>query len=221
MKNFWNSWPPKASHKALKQGLWYVLHSTPFVFVLINGKAGSYSQTNSRQVEIVFYSGCWLIPNSISGAFSLVPAPAQIFHGRESELKETVAALIQDMARVAIMGPGGMGKTALALAALHHEDVEQRYPHQHFISCESATGAVGLISTVGLYLGLEQSSQLSRAIVEYFQDLGPAILVLDNMETPWEPLSTRTKVEEFLSLLADVSHLALLVGVSRVSLGLT
>ncbi|KAJ6505424.1 hypothetical protein C8R45DRAFT_1181815, partial [Mycena sanguinolenta] len=157
--------------------------------------AGSYSQTNS----------------SISGAFSLVPAAAQIFHGRESELKETVAALIQGMARVAIMGPGGMGKTTLALAALHHEDVEQRYPYQHFISCESATGAAGLISTVGLYLGLEQSSQLSRAIVEYFQDLGPAILVLDNMETPWEPLSTRTKVEEFLSLLADVSHLALLI----------
>jgi hypothetical protein len=31
------------------------------------------------------------------------------------------------------------------------------------------------------------------------------------METPWEPLSTRAKVEEFLSLLTNVPHLALLV----------
>jgi hypothetical protein len=44
-------------------------------------------------------------------------------------------------------------------------------------------------------------------------DGGPAMLVLDNMETPWEPLSTRTEVEEFLSLLADVRHLALLVSI--------
>jgi hypothetical protein len=150
-----------------------------------------------------------------------VPAPVQVFHGRESELKDIVAALMQGPARVAIMGPGGMGKTTLVLAALHHPDVESRYPHRYFVSCESATGDAELISIVGSHLGLEQSGQLSNAICGYFRDMGPSILVLDNMETPWEPLSNRKKVEGFLSLLGDVQHLALFVREPRISLELT
>jgi KaiC/GvpD/RAD55 family RecA-like ATPase len=120
---------------------------------------------------------------------------------------------MQGGARVAIIGGGGMGKTTLALAALHHEDVEGKYPQRHFVSCESANSSEELISIVGSYLQLPQSKQLLKAIYGYFLDLGPAILVFDNLETPWEPLSTRKRVEEFLSLLADVSHLALLVSI--------
>ncbi|KAK6969189.1 hypothetical protein R3P38DRAFT_3243801 [Favolaschia claudopus] len=44
------------------------------------------------------------------------------------------------------------------------------------------------------------------------------LLVLDNFETPWERSSGREEVEEFLSLLTDISQLALLItmrGVER------
>ncbi|KAJ6533298.1 hypothetical protein DFH09DRAFT_1284466 [Mycena vulgaris] len=157
------------------------------------------------------YSDIMSTTNSSSSAFSLLPALPQIFNGRESELAEIVAAFIQCPARVAIMGTGGMGKTALALAVLHHPDIEVNYSHKHFVSCEAATSAAGLISAVGAHLGVEQSRALSKAIVGYFWDCGPTMLVLDNLETPWEPLSTRGKVEEFLSLLTDVPHLALLI----------
>ncbi|KAJ7874473.1 hypothetical protein B0H14DRAFT_2717939 [Mycena olivaceomarginata] len=149
--------------------------------------------------------------NSSSGTFSLVPAQPHIFYGRESELEDTVACLVQTPARAVVLGAGGMGKTTLALAALHHPDVEEKYPHQYFISCDSATSSTELISIIGVYLGLEPSRQLSRIISGYFHDRGPAILVLDNLETSWEPLSTRIEVEEFLSSLADVPHLALLI----------
>ncbi|KAJ7738209.1 hypothetical protein B0H14DRAFT_3610893 [Mycena olivaceomarginata] len=118
---------------------------------------------------------------------------------------------MQQPARIAILGTGGIGKTALALATLHHPTVEQKYAQCHFVSCESAHSAVELISIVGTHLGLEPSRQLSRAIVQHFLENGPTILVLDNMETPWESLSTRANVEEFLSLLTDVPHLALLI----------
>jgi hypothetical protein len=37
-------------------------------------------------------------------------------------------------------------------------------------------------------------------------------MVLDNFETPWEPIELRGQVEDFLSLLADIPSLALLVG---------
>ncbi|KAJ7090638.1 hypothetical protein C8R44DRAFT_750873 [Mycena epipterygia] len=45
---------------------------------------------------------------------------SRIFHGRDLELQAVVDILKQDSARIAILGPGGMGKTSLAIAALHH-----------------------------------------------------------------------------------------------------
>jgi hypothetical protein len=150
---------------------------------------------------------------SSCGTFSLVPAVPEIFYGRESELEEITGALKHNPARVAILGPGGMGRTALALAVLHHPDLKQRYTHRHFISCESATGGAELISVVGSYLGFEQSKELSKAIFHHFVDSGPTILVLDNFETPWEPFLVRAEVEKFLSLLADIPQLTLLVSV--------
>jgi hypothetical protein len=68
-----------------------------------------------------------------SGAFSLLPAVPGIFYGRESELEKLTVALRQSAARVAILGTGGMGKTTLALAVLHHPEIEQQYTHRHFI----------------------------------------------------------------------------------------
>ncbi|KAJ6540565.1 hypothetical protein B0H19DRAFT_1077973 [Mycena capillaripes] len=125
-----------------------------------------------------------------SGTLSLVPASPQIFHRRKSELEEVIRALMQQPARIAILGTGGMGKTALALATLHHPTVEQKYAQRHFVTCESANSAVELISIVGTHLGLEPSRQISRAIVQHFLDSGPTILVVHNMGTPWESLST-------------------------------
>jgi hypothetical protein len=163
----------------------------------------------------------WLTSIYSSAALSLLPAPPQIFHGRDSELNEIVGALMRERARVAIIGSGGMGKTTLGLAALHHLEVEKQYPQRHFVSCESATSSEELISILGLYLQIPRSTGMSREIYGHFLEGGPAILMLDNMETPWEPLATRTQVEEFLSLLADVPQLALLVTIHVLYLGAT
>ncbi|KAJ7458212.1 hypothetical protein FB451DRAFT_959284, partial [Mycena latifolia] len=39
----------------------------------------------------------------------------------------------------------------------------------------------------------------------------PSLLILDNLETLWEPLESRKEIEEFLSLLTDVKHLAVVI----------
>jgi hypothetical protein len=104
-----------------------------------------------------------------------------------------------------------MGKTTLAMAALHHPAILEKYNVKHFISSESATTCADLVTNIGLHLGLETSSQLSRAIIRHLEQSGPCLVVLDNFETPWEPLESRAQVEEFLSRLADISSLALLV----------
>ncbi|KAF8193165.1 P-loop containing nucleoside triphosphate hydrolase protein [Mycena galopus ATCC 62051] len=149
--------------------------------------------------------------NTSSGSFSLLPASPKIFHGRDSELNDLVTTLLADPPKVAILGPGGMGKTTLALAALHHPIVIEKYAIRHFISCESVNNCADLVTTIGLHLGLELSRQLSKAIVQFLEQSVPCLVVLDNFETPWEPMESRGQVEEFLSLLADILGLALMV----------
>jgi hypothetical protein len=146
-----------------------------------------------------------------SGSLSLLPASPKIFHGRDTELCDLIGTLLEDCARVVVLGPGGMGRTALAVAALHHSTIIEKYCLRYFISCESATNSVDLVTTIGLHLGLEPSKQLSKAIMYHIQESGPCLVILDNFETPWEPLESRGGVEEFLSLLADIPTLGLLV----------
>jgi hypothetical protein len=115
-----------------------------------------------------------------------------------------------------------MGKTTLALAALHHPTIVEKYAFKYFISCESANTHADMVTTIGLHLGLEPSRQLAKAIVHHFVQCNSCLLLLDNLETPWEPLESRGQVEDFLSLLTDIPSLALLVSQDPIlSLSLT
>ncbi|KAJ7041220.1 hypothetical protein C8F04DRAFT_1391323 [Mycena alexandri] len=145
------------------------------------------------------------------GSLSQLPASPKIFHGRDSELHDMIGILLGVRPRVAILGPGGIGKTTLAMAALHNPVVIERYNQRHFIPCESASRSADLASIMGSILGLEPSKQLTRVIVRHFAESEPTLILLDNFETPWEPLESRAGVEEFISLLADIPTLALLI----------
>ncbi|KAJ6535105.1 hypothetical protein B0H19DRAFT_1080501 [Mycena capillaripes] len=55
------------------------------------------------------------------------------------------------------------------------------------------------------------STNLTRAVVRHFANSPPYLLILDNLETLWEPRESQGDVEEFLSLLTDINHLALII----------
>ncbi|KAJ7067361.1 hypothetical protein C8F01DRAFT_665982 [Mycena amicta] len=145
-----------------------------------------------------------------SGSLSMLPSYPQIFHGRDLELQEIVAQLLQESPRIAILGPGGVGKTCVATAALHDERVAAKYPTRHFIPCDSANTYSDLIAIVASTLGIDATQRLSQVILHHLTR-GPPCLLFDNFETPWEHLESRIKVEEFLSLVTDIPHIALLI----------
>jgi hypothetical protein len=141
----------------------------------------------------------------------MLPAKPKIFHGRDKEIGAVVELLMAQPARIPILGPGGIGKTTLATAVLYHPDIVSKYNKQYFVQCDTANGTPQLIDAVSFHLGLEPSRQPVDAIIHHLSNTGPTIVVLDNLETVWEPTENRRTVEEFLSQLSGVPQVALLV----------
>ncbi|KAJ7464043.1 P-loop containing nucleoside triphosphate hydrolase protein, partial [Mycena latifolia] len=141
----------------------------------------------------------------------MLPSKPKIFHGRDSELKDIVEILNQRSPRIAILGPGGIGKTSLARAALHHPDITTKYECQFFVACDSASSGIAIAALLGAHLGLKPGKDLTKPVLRYLVSRASSLLVLDNLETSWEPKESRGGVEEFLSLLADIQQLDLII----------
>ncbi|KAJ7477684.1 hypothetical protein FB451DRAFT_192095 [Mycena latifolia] len=147
-----------------------------------------------------------------ANSLSLLPSEPKIFHGRDSEVSAIIRAFSQGTPRLAILGAGGMGKTSLARAVVHHPAVTGRYEeHRFFVSCDIASNNVQLAALIGAHVGLEPAKDLTRPVIHHFSHGPPCMLILDNLETVWEPAESRAEVEKFLCLLADIPHLALLI----------
>ncbi|KAJ6477080.1 hypothetical protein DFH09DRAFT_1293073 [Mycena vulgaris] len=147
-----------------------------------------------------------------STSISMLPSESKIFHGREAELADILQLLMQETPRIVILGAGGMGKTSLARAVLHHPTVTVKYAqHRFFVACDSTSSKDELVSLIGAHLGLKPTKHLAKVILHYFTTNPACLLILGNLETLWESPEIRRDIEEFLSLLTEVKHLALII----------
>jgi hypothetical protein len=142
----------------------------------------------------------------------MLPSTPQIFYGREIEIEQILHHFEQRPPRIAILGAGGIGKTTLARIVLHHARITTRYgEHRVFVACQTLTSKFQLAAVISEHLSLKQNNDPAHSVVRHFTRSTPYLLILDNLETSWEPLDSRRDIEEFLASLVNVDHLALMV----------
>ncbi|KAJ7741876.1 hypothetical protein B0H16DRAFT_1861677 [Mycena metata] len=167
-------------------------------------------ETISSSDSASFISQMYSSSYASSNSFSMLPAQPQIFHGRESELADILKHFKQGTPRIAILGAGGMGKTSLAQCVLHHEEIVIKYQgNRLFVACDMAVSKVELAGLIGAHLGMKPGQDLTQAVLHRLAEGASTLLILDNLETVWEPVQSQKEVEEFLSLLTDIASLAL------------
>ncbi|KAF9556888.1 TPR-like protein [Agrocybe pediades] len=119
---------------------------------------------------------------------STAPPPPAIFVGRDDLLAEGTDHLIAAPgARLAILGQGGIGKTSLSLAILHHASVKNAFADKrYFLSCESLRNGVDLTQAILHTLDvsiLSQKLDLKTILVQQLESLGKSLFLFDNFET--------------------------------------
>ena len=149
----------------------------------------------------------------------------QIFFGREAELAQIVQMITTNIgsrpARIAILGPGGYGKTTLAHAVLTVDTIREHFGDAiYFVPCESVMSSGALLAELGKSLGVVNSGPdalWSRIHAKLTSK--DSITCFDNFESPWDQhVETKHAVEELLSRVTELRHVTVLItmrGVER------
>ncbi|VDB84905.1 unnamed protein product [Peniophora sp. CBMAI 1063] len=153
-----------------------------------------------------------------ASVFASPPYLANDIHGRDIEIANAVDLILSDAnAHVAVLGAGGIGKTSVALAVMHHPSIKARYAdgRRLFISCESmASGAHihKLLQSSGLVPTQPSSRDTTPldALITHISSLSPCLLCLDGLDliTSFDNVPSLKAV---LSKLSAIDGLALLV----------
>lgn len=134
--------------------------------------------------------------------------------GRTAERQSLVALLTDpdDPSPVLVQGGPGIGKTALTLAAAHDPSVEARFPRRLFVSLQAVFQGAGILDAVGKAMGLRESPERTRKALVRLAGV-PTLLILDNLETPWERPGESAATADGLGKLGGVPGVRLLASI--------
>jgi tetratricopeptide (TPR) repeat protein len=146
-----------------------------------------------------------------AGGLTTLPVQGPCF-GRDAIIDVLVATVLaKPPSPTPVLGPPGVGKTTVTVALLHDRRVERRYgSRRYFVRCEGALEAEAVLTEIATAVGVPIGADLRPRVMAALA-LAPALLVLDNVETPWLPDTLAT--EQLLLSMASVPRLALVASV--------
>ena len=134
-----------------------------------------------------------------------LPTPSTSLIGREKDIAELSALLESTDARlVTLTGPGGIGKTRLAIAV--GAALAEAGRRTEFISLASITDPALVLPRVAAAVGapIEGTRSALDTLIEHFAPT-PTLLVLDNLE---QVTGAATELDQLLAVCSDVTILA-------------